>query len=111
MILVLQFNSFLIYEILQVLMCVYLIKHVVSSVISCVFVDLSLIIQVPPICRFLISDFFMPQKVMRMSSAKYLMSQLTAVIKSFVYKICVQLSCLRTGVFCAVGMNICKTER
>ena len=50
MILVLQFNSFLIYEILQVLMYVYLIKHVVSYVISCVFVYLSLIIQVPPIC-------------------------------------------------------------
>ena len=63
MILVLQFNSFLIYEILQVSRCVYLIKHVVSSVISCVFVYLSLIIQVPPICRFSISDFFMPPEV------------------------------------------------
>ena len=44
MISVLQFNSFLIYEVLQVLMYVYLTKHLVSYVILCVFVYLSLII-------------------------------------------------------------------
>ena len=48
---------------------------------------------------------------MRVSSAKYLTSRLTAVIELSVSTVCVQLSCLRTGTSCAVGMNMCATDR